>query len=266
MYSGTTFRKSSGKIIGVHQRIDRASRRSLSKIVEKKEFPGIKEILHFEGNNGPDSLKFQNSKLWHLINPDDPKDKILLGIISDHIMNLSVALRELNSERASFEAAWLAHAIVDGLTPAHHYPLEEKVKELWGKPRAEFEKLKEKHIIKGTSRRDTISRNWEYWGAGGIMTVHVMYELGVALAIVPKDYKKGGPSQNDIIVLEKIGFEAMFMESLYKIHDLKMFDRYKITGWSRILAKETKDILLPEIIKVVTLGWYQAVLLSREEA
>ena len=32
--------------------------------------------------------------------------------------------------RAAFEAAWLAHALTDGLTPAHHYPYQEAVSEL----------------------------------------------------------------------------------------------------------------------------------------
>ncbi len=43
---------------------------------------------------------------------------------------LSHEIRRHNIVRASFEAAWLAHALVDGLTPAHHYPYEEKLLEV----------------------------------------------------------------------------------------------------------------------------------------
>ncbi len=267
MYSGTTFRKGSGKIMGVHQRIDRAARRSLSKVIDKHSFPGIKDILHFEGSNGPDSIKFSvsNSKPWHFINPDLPDDVKLLDIMDDHIMNLSIALRKNDTIRASYEAAWLAHAVVDGLTPPHHYSLDEKIKELWGKPLKEFEKLRHRSIVKGSGPKDSIAKNWEYWGAGGHMTSHLMYEIGVALAIVPADYKNHGPNENDYIFLKKVGFRATFLESLHKVHDLRIFDRYKKTGWSRELAKETKEFLLPEIIKIVALAWYQAVLLSKEQ-
>ena len=31
---------------------------------------------------------------------------------------------------AAFEAAWLAHAVTDGFTPAHHEPLEEQLEGL----------------------------------------------------------------------------------------------------------------------------------------
>lgn len=53
-------------------------------------------------------------------------------MIEDHIVNLTEALKADNYQRAAFEAAWMAHAITDGLTPAHHYPFEEKLEELRG--------------------------------------------------------------------------------------------------------------------------------------
>ncbi len=57
--------------------------------------------------------------------------KMILGLIElikEHYKNLVKELQANNSERISFEAAWLAHAIVDGLTPAHHYPYEAETK------------------------------------------------------------------------------------------------------------------------------------------
>jgi hypothetical protein len=269
MYSGLTLRKNSGKITGVHQRIDRAARRGLSQILGVKSgFPKIADILHFEGRNGPDALKYtklaHDDKPWHFINPANPNDLDLLEMINNHMMNLSLSLRDHNKERASYEAAWLAHAITDGLTPAHHFPLSGKVEELWGRPRSEFDTLKEKSIIKGDNRRDAVSRNWEYWGAGGVMTAHIMYELGVVLAIFSGDYAKSRPSENDLVLLQRNGFESLFLESMHRIYDIDMFERYKKHGWTRKLASETKDILIPEIIKIVTLAWYQAFIMSQE--
>ena len=106
-------------------------------------------------------------------------------MIAGHIFNLRQALRANNTQRAAFEAAWLAHAVVDGLTPAHHYPLDDKIEELWGKPHDERLTIKDKNFIKGTSRRDTFAKNWEYWGAGGVFTAHFMFEWGVASVIAP---------------------------------------------------------------------------------
>lgn len=270
MYSGLTIRKNSGKVIGVHQRIDRFSRRCLTKLLGVgSSFPKIAEILHFEGRNGPDALKYtrlaHQDKPWHFINPNNKDDNDLLEMIDNHIVNLSTALRVGNRVRASYEAAWMAHAITDGLTPAHHFPLSGKVEELWGKPRVEFDGLKDKSIIKGNNRRDTISKNWEYWGAGGVMTAHLMYELGVALAVIPTDYKKALPSENDLVLLARNGYRAVFLDSLEKINAMNMFERYKKNGWTRKLATETKDVLLPEITRVVTLAWYHAFMLSKGE-
>src|SRR6478752_7324043 len=136
MYSGTTFRTKSGRVMGVHQRIDRVAHRHIKRLVRHEEmFPTTLEVLHFEGLNGPDGIKRKSpakDEPWHYIDPADPTDRAIVGMINDHIFNLSEALKEKNDARASFEAAWLAHAIVDGLTPAHHYPLEEKLEELRG--------------------------------------------------------------------------------------------------------------------------------------
>lgn len=259
MYSGSTIRKNSGNVIGIHQRIDRVARKNLKRITDKNNFPNIKSILHFEGNNGPDSIKYttmSNDKPLHFINEDD--SETLFSMVNNHSVNLSDALRQNDLIRASFEASWMAHAITDGLTPAHHFPLTGKVKELWGKSRNEFNSLKEKSLIKGENPRDTITKNWEYWGAGGVMTSHVMYELGVALSMLPSFYKHSCPNQNELIITMKNGFESVYKNSVEKIIEMDMYEKYKKSGWTRELADKTRTILLPEIIKLVTLAWYES--------
>jgi len=267
MYAGTTFRRDSGRIVGVHQKIDRASRRLLKKLIGKDAaFPSISQILHFEGINGPDGIKRKSpskDEPWHYIDPTKDDDRALIGLINDHMVNLVVALRTKNDERAAFEAAWLAHAIVDGLTPAHHYPLNDKIEELWGKPHTERLTIKDKNIIKGTNRRDTISKNWQYWGAGGVFTAHLGFELGVASTIAPHRFSDSGPSQLDIRTLDKIGFEAFFIKSVHKIYNLGMYDEFGSKGWTRKLANQTRNVLIPEIIKVVCLAWYNALSVAK---
>src|SRR4051812_35123169 len=133
MYSGSTLTNFSGLIMGAHQKIDRIARNHLERLAPASSFPRKKTILHFEGNNGPDGIKRKSpakNEPWHYIQPFDSEDKGLIKIIEDHYASLVSALKKGDDVGAAFEAAWLSHAIVDGLTPAHHYPYEEKLVEL----------------------------------------------------------------------------------------------------------------------------------------
>ncbi len=262
MYAGTTIRRGSGKIVGVHQKIDRAACRCIKKIIPKNVvFPNIKDIIHFEGVNGPDGIKRKSpskDEPWHFIDPSKTDDRDLIIQINNHIYNLTQALKTKNDIRAAFEAAWLAHAVVDGLTPAHHYPLGDKIEELWGKTYSERSSIRSKNIIHGVSLRDTLMKNWEYWGVGGVSTTHGMFEVGVASAVATERYNDFSIDKNDINSLKRIGFENLYLESIRKIDALKMYDRMGKDGWNRKLANETKKVLIPEMISLVILAWYQA--------
>jgi hypothetical protein len=266
MYAGTTIRRGSGKIVGVHQKIDRAARRHIKRYVPKSvNFPSIKDILHFEGNNGPDGIKRKSpatDEPWHFIDPSRPDDRALIDVINDHIYNLSVALKSDNQMRAAFEAAWLAHAVVDGLTPSHHYPLGEKIEELWGKAHDERNSIRDKNVIHGDSLRDTLSKNWEYWGLNGVFTSHGMFEIGAASAIATENFKEISFNKRYITKLERLGFEAIYTESIRKVNDLHMFEQLTKSDWTGVLAKQTRQILLPEMIRMVVLAWYQAVIMA----
>jgi len=55
MYSGMTFTRFSGRLMGAHQKIDRVARRHLTLLLGVDEFfPSTSQILHSEGTNGPD--------------------------------------------------------------------------------------------------------------------------------------------------------------------------------------------------------------------
>ncbi len=262
MYSGTTFRTKSGLVIGVHQKIDRIARRNISTVLPwRYPFPTAHEILHFEGLNGPDGIKRKSpakDEPWHYIDPTNREDHQIIEMINDHIYNLTTAIKEKNRERAAFEAAWMAHAIVDGLTPAHHYPLDEKIEELWGMPKEARLTIRDKNIIKGKNRRDTLSKNWQYWGAKGVFTSHFMFEWGVATAIAPLRFEESMPTKEELERVREEGFEKIYLEAVQRVADMKMYEEFSRLGWTRHLARETRDILVPELIKAVTLGWYAA--------
>jgi hypothetical protein len=270
MYAGTTIGNKSGQLIGVHQRIDRVARKQLQPLTkESVHFPSIASILHFEGNNGPDGVKRKSPSIdepWHFINPDNSSDTAIIEMIHDHQVNLAEALVSHNEERAAFEAAWMAHAIVDGLTPAHHYPLADKIEELFGKPHHERSSVKEKNIIKGLNRRDTLSKNWQYWGKHGVFMNHFMFEFGVATAIVGKDFGKITIGQKQIDELRKDGFEKMFHQLLKKVVALQTYETYALKGWNRGLAKTIRLELIPLIVTAVVLGWYESIIMMEKTA
>jgi hypothetical protein len=270
VYSGTTIHTKSGRIIGVHQKIDRVARRHIARHVPTgMRFPTIREILHFEGLNGPDGIKRKSpsrDEPWHFIDPHNPEDTALLGMITDHIYNMATALRTENNERAAFEAAWLAHAIVDGLTPAHHYPFEEKLEELRGEGMETRSSIRDKVLLPGNSRRAQLRNNWEFWGAKGVMTTHVAFELGVATAIAPMRFDAAIPSDDDFAYTRDHGFIAIYRKIMNEIAALDMYKEFGRRGWTRQMARQTRDILVPLIIKAVTLAWYQAILDTEKKA
>jgi hypothetical protein len=262
MYSGTTFRKKSGHFIGVHQKIDTVARRNLKTMPGiGPGFPSIKDILHFEGNNGPDGIKRKSpsqDEPWHYIDPTKPDDHELVNMIMDHHYNLVQALKHANSERAAFEAAWLAHAIVDGLTPAHHYPLSDKIEELWGKPKEERLSIKEKNFIRGDGKRDSLRRNWQYWGAKGVFLTHVLFELGIASSIKTTRFAKSTPEGEWLKNAESLGVDGAFLASVERIFAIDMYHVFWKQGWTARLAKQSREELIPEIIRMVTFAWYSA--------
>lgn len=255
--------KRSGHVIGTHQKIDRVARRHIEpRLVSAVEFPEIQKILHFEGSRGPDSIKMRSpgrDEPWHFIDPknittSDP----LLEIIDDHIVNLTTALVDNNQERAAFEAAWLAHAVADGLTPAHHEPLDEQLKGLRATDHR-ASKFRSRVIMSGGgSRKQFIQNNWKYWGTKGIMTMHTLFEAGVATTAKPQRFNNAVLPDTEIDTLVERGFRAMYVDMVGEIDLLDMYGRFKREGWTHELARQTSRILLPTVIRAVTLAWYEA--------
>ena len=252
--------KHSGKLIGVHQKLDKAARLLLTQKYgrDARNFPSIEKILYFEGTRGPDGLKTKSPGVdepEHFIQPGHD-DGILIGYILDHQYNLTQALINNNHERAAFEAAWMAHAITDGLTPAHHYPFREVVDELMTDK--DYKKIFG-HEIKGIMRGDSIAQavrnNWLYWGAGGVMTKHIAYEYGVAYIIAPIGIKRLLPKNLKQSDLEEIDLKKEFYAALERVHSYRMYDVFLQDGWNTRLVRETREILIPEIIRTIMLGW-----------
>lgn len=254
-------RSSSGKVLGAHQKFDRVARRALKHIAPELPFPSIGEVLHFEGLNGPDGVKRKSpakDEPWHYYNPLDDSDRMVIDMVVDHRVNLIRALRAGNNERAAFEAAWMAHALVDGLTPAHHFPYEEVITGIRGEGKETRTTLVKKLFYPGKTPREILRNNWYVWGAGGAMTTHGMFELGVATTIKTLKLRQAYPHANDMIRVRASGIESIFKEVARQIHGAGMYTTFQRSGWTSRLARLTRHELAPLIVKVVALAWYEA--------
>lgn len=252
----------SGRVIGAHQKIDRVARRHLDTLLETGlSFPDIATILRFEGINGPDGIKLKSPGVdepWHFVDPTNPDDTMLYDDVRYHRINLTTALEKNDETRAAFESAWLAHAVTDGLTPAHHEPGEDTVVSLREQTN-EKRTVRSRVIVPGSgSARQFVKNNWDHWGAGGVMTTHTMFEAGVAMTIQGLRFDAAMPSSHMIVRLKSEGFDTLFHEAVQSVAALGLYDQYKKRGWTRRIAGEVRRELVPRIIETVVLSWYAA--------
>jgi hypothetical protein len=262
MYSGTTLTNFSGRIIGAHQKIDRVARKQLGLLIDDPHsFPSARLISHFEGKKGPDAIKIKSpakDEPWHYYQPFDEKDSQLVELIQDHYDHLIIELKVQNVERSAFEAAWLAHALVDGLTPAHHFPYEQTLVELRGEGIETRTTVKSKLFMPGRTQKERIIKNWKVWGPGGLMTSHHLFEIGVAGIIAPLSFKDARPTVSDLKNVIDIGPAELFKRNAREIAVLDMYKNYQRKGWTPKLASQVRHQLTPMLIKTVCLTWYSA--------
>lgn len=260
MWSGTTLNRHSGNLIGVHQKIDRTARKNLEELLPSCRFPRSRAILSFEGNNGPDGIKRKSAgcdEPSHFYDPYGSDDQEIIEHITTHYQGLVEALKINDLNKAAFEAAWLAHSLVDGLTPAHHYPYEEEVESLRGELDDNASLIQKKMYIKGKTKRDSLRKNWAFWGTKGLMISHAGFEFGVA-SIAALGKIKFKLSKDEIDFDTKNSVIDIFKDRAKKIDSLEMFDKFCKYGWSPKLANQTKKILLPTLTNTVTTIWYKA--------
>lgn len=263
MYSGWLLTNRSGSMLGVHQRIDKVSRRFLNNLIKNQNaFPKSKHILHFEGKNGPDGIKAKspgNDEPWHYYDPFDPEDSHLIELIADHYNLLVTALKKGDTHKVSFEAAWLSHALVDGLTPAHHFPYEQELAKIReGQPKESRTSIIKKAVMPGKTKARMIKNNWKMWGPRGLLISHGFYEFGVSFIMAPMRFHLCAPTDFDIKTLHEVGIVEYFKRAAREVALLKMYEDYYKAGWTAKLARQTRDELVPILIKTVTLAWYSA--------
>jgi hypothetical protein len=266
MYSGTTLTplKRFDAWFGAHQKIDRIARRNLAEMMKQaaKDLPNAKEIINFEGLNGPDGIKRKTpakDEPWHYYNPEDPTDDKIVKLIEAQYGELVQALKTGDRTRAAFEMAWLAHALVDGLTPAHHYPYEEELMKLRGGAGKETRtSAKDKILMPGDTIHERLSNNWKMWGDKGLLATHFAFEWGVAVMISPLRLRQSMPSKAEIQNATDSTLGELFKDQAAEVAALDMYSRFYQFGWTLKLAKVARKQLVPRIVNIVTLAWYKA--------
>lgn len=262
MYSGSTITNFSGRILGAHQKIDRLARRHLHQLLPQASFPSAKSIMYFEGDNGPDGIKRKSpgkDEPWHFFKPFDDGDKLLICDIKSHYSKLADALADKDQVRAAFEAAWLSHAIVDGLTPAHHYPYEEKLVELSsGRSIDQRDTVGKKIFAPGETTLRQIHNNWKVWGPKGLFTTHAAFEFGVAVLLAPARIRPSKLTSDKIESFTAQSLEQWFRQVAQEVARLELYDTFYESGWTIPLARRVRNQLGPILVQTVTLAWYGA--------
>lgn len=264
MYSGFVTSKRTVAAVGVHQRFDTVAYRLAKPYINEATFPSLTQILHFEGINGPDGMKVKSpgkSEVAHLYDPLADRGPIP-GLVQQHYSALVDSLKANDLVRAAFEAAWLAHYVCDGLTPAHHYPLDE---ELAKHQLTKTAKNRYKMRQPGEPARETLKKSWAVWGGKGLLTTHVNFEMGVLAALAGQKIRVR-LDDSKLAHARQIGAVEFFKLEAREIAGLRMYERFYQKGWSMELGREVKTILAPVSVQTIAIVWLLAYLESGQQA
>jgi hypothetical protein len=260
MYSGFVTHKRVVARIGIHQRFDMAAYHMIEQFVQPGAFPSLKDIVHFEGYNGPDGLKVKSpgvNEPSHLYDPATDTGQVP-SHIANHYAVLVESLKKQDMVRAAFEASWMAHYIGDGLTPAHHWPLEDKI--------AEAAALAPKIVKEGDTRKFTaiLKKNWAIWGAKGHMSTHFNFEMGVAFALLVFPMRAIF-NDEELARARQLGPVEYFKDQARDIATLDLYERFYKDGWTADIATAVKNRIAPQASRTIGILWLLALLEAGQE-
>lgn len=247
MYAGIISRKRTIKRLGVHQRFNGAAYKMIESFLAPGTFPSIKDIHHFEGINGPDGLKLKADWVQssnHIYDPSSGGGNVPRQITA-HYYTLVEALRDGDLLRAAFEASWLAHYVTDGLTPAHHHPLDEFKRKAYKGSR-----------LKG---------HFQYFGKKGAMGTHANFEVGIVAALIVSPIKMF-LDHDKFAQARRLGPVAFFQQEAREVAKLNLYDKFCAKGWTAELARTVKKVLAPQASHVIGIIWLLAYLEASQSA
>lgn len=258
MYSGFVTHRHTIKRLGIHQRLDRAAYRMVHAYFAPGSFPSLKQILHFEGFNGPDGLKVKSP--GHA-DPDHFYDPIanvgeLPKHVASHYDKLTKALKDQDMVRSGFEASWLAHYVVDGLTPAHHVLISDEMDRINGGALPKREGKFFKYVISGEG---ALKKNWAIWGTKGVVSTHHNFEVGIATTLIGRPVRV----RLDPVKLaraQEVGYMQFFKEESAAIAKLDLYTEFQKKGWSAAMAASIRNQIAPAAVQAAGIIWLLAYL------
>jgi hypothetical protein len=251
-------------IFHAHQKLDRVAYRHLRTLLPPGSFfPSIKQVMHFEAGQGPDNSKLKRQlhgeQPWHFVNPFDPADTDLHQQIKRHYDNLVRALTKQDDVRSAFEAAWLAHALVDGLTPAHHFPYEAELSRLrGGEERHSRKGLLGRVYVKSDTVTKSVLQSMKLVGPKGLLTTHAMFEAGAWAIIRPLPFTKAVPTAREMKQVTSDGVVEVFKQLAREVAEFNLYQRFYALGWTQSVSRDVRKELAPRMIRMITLAWYAA--------
>ena len=262
MYSGMELTKYSGRVMGAHQKLDRIAHKYTKRALERSDyFPELKHILLFEGRNGPDGIKMKSpgsDEPWHYLNPFNEQNEHFNENVSYHYKQLVKALKRKDEIRSGFEAAWLAHTVVDGLTPPHHYPYTEKIESMRAGSKKNRTTKAQKILFAGASPAKTLKNMYAVYGPRGLFTAHFSFEHGSGIIMRPLKLPEAHLTDVDIEKVSSLSPDDYFKEISREVAAYSLFDRYLKYGFTTKLAREIRHMLAPAMAKTITALWYKA--------
>ena len=241
---------------GDHQRFDRLAYKKLRTALPDDFFPGIKEILKHEGLNGPDGQKFQDDvcEQQHFLDPSDPLSSPMMEHVWNHYDSLVKALRNHDLQDSAYHASWLAHGLVDGLTPAHHVPYPDMIKSLT-EHHQDRNTYHGRLFVKGENFFDTIKRTYKFMGPKGLLMKHTLFECGAAISM---QFFQAKNTQIMRSAGSRVSLPAFYARSVEKVARLNMYFRFETSGFSASLVMDSRRTLGPTMVEVISTFWYHA--------
>jgi hypothetical protein len=188
-----------------------------------------------------------------LYNPHDDSGEVPRHI-SSHYAGLVDCLKTGDKIRGAFEASWLAHYICDGLTPAHHWPLEDRIAEAVASSTTS-------DVSKFTA---SLKKNWSIWGLKGHLSTHFYFETGIAFALLSYQIRPVF-SEDELARARQLGAVEYFKDQARDVATLHLYERFYKESWSAELIASIKNKVAPQTARAIGTIWLLAVLEAGQE-
>jgi hypothetical protein len=232
------------------------SYKKLRKALPDDFFPTLNNILKFEGKHGPDGQKFQENvcEQEHFLDTADPLSSPMMEHVWIHYDKLVKSLSAHDVQQSAYHAAWLAHGLVDGLTPAHHVPYPEMVKTLTEHHQSR-DTYHDRLYVKGENFFDTLRRTYKFMGPKGLLMKHTLFECGAAISM---QFFQAKNTQIMRSAGSRVSLPAFYAKSVEKVARLNMYFRFETSGFNASLVIDSRRTLGPTMVEVISTFWYHA--------